>query len=64
MAGFKGGYRLADRKTGKGITITLWESEAMERTSQPTAAKVREQAQKALGLQVLSVEAYEVIGQA
>jgi heme-degrading monooxygenase HmoA len=26
--GFKGIYLLTDRATGKGITITLWESEA------------------------------------
>ena len=26
--GFKGGYVLADRDTGKGISIALWETEA------------------------------------
>ena len=25
--GFRGGYLLTDRKTGKGISIALWESE-------------------------------------
>jgi heme-degrading monooxygenase HmoA len=26
--GFKGAYLVGDRKTGKGVTITLWETEA------------------------------------
>ena len=26
--GFRGAYLLTDRKTGKGMSITLWESEA------------------------------------
>lgn len=26
--GFRGAYLLGDRATGKGVTITLWESEA------------------------------------
>jgi heme-degrading monooxygenase HmoA len=26
--GFKGAYLVGDRKTGKGLTITLWETEA------------------------------------
>ena len=64
LAGFKTGYWLINRKTGNGLTVTFWESEEAERASQSDAAKVREQAQKALGLQVVSVEAYEVIGQA
>ena len=25
--GYKGGYLLVDRKTGKGVSITLWDSE-------------------------------------
>lgn len=64
MTGFKAGYWLADRKTGKGVTITLWETEAAERASQATAGQIREQVQKAFGTQMLSVEAYEVAAQA
>ena len=26
--GFKGAYVIGDRKTGKGVTVTLWESES------------------------------------
>ncbi len=26
--GFKGAYLVGDRKTGKGVTITLWETQA------------------------------------
>ena len=28
LKGFKGAYLVGDRKTGKGVTITLWETEA------------------------------------
>ena len=63
-AGFKGGYWLADRKAGKGIAITLWESEAAERASQAMAVQTRDRARSALGAEILSVEAYEVVAQA
>jgi heme-degrading monooxygenase HmoA len=64
MEGFKGGYWLGDRKTGKGLTVTLWESEDAERTSQTAATQLRQQAAAALNLQVKGVEVYEVLGQA
>lgn len=61
MDGFKGGYWLGDLKTGKGLTITLWESEEAERTSQAAASQVRQEATSALSLEVKNVEVYEVL---
>ncbi len=62
--GFKGGYWLGDRKTGKGMALTLWESEEAERASQAMAAQTRAHAVAALGGEIKSVEVYEVVAQA
>jgi heme-degrading monooxygenase HmoA len=39
--GFRGGNWLGDRKTGRGMVVTLWESEEAERASQAMAAQTR-----------------------
>ena len=62
--GFRGGYWLGDRKTGKGMVMTLWESEEAERASQAMAAQARAHAVAALGGEIGSVEVYEVVAQA
>ena len=63
--GFKGLYLLHDRKTGKGITITLWETEA-DMTAGETSGFYQQQVAKFKD--VLSAppvrEAYEVSVQA
>lgn len=61
MDGLKGGYWLGDLKTGKGLTITLWESEEAERTSQAAASQLRQAGASALSLEVKNVEVYEVL---
>lgn len=61
MDGFKGGYWLGDRRTGKGLTITLWETEEAERASQAAAVRIRQEAASALSLEVKGVEVYEVL---
>lgn len=62
-AGFKGGYWLADRTTGKGISFTLWETEEAMRSSDETAKGTVEKA-TAMGIQVTGAERYEVVHQA
>jgi type IV pilus biogenesis protein CpaD/CtpE len=62
--GFKGGYWLADRKSGKALTVTLWESAEAEQGSQTLASQVRSQAASTMGVKTDSVEVYEVIAQA
>ncbi len=51
VPGFKGGYWLADRKTGKGLTVTIWDTEQAEQASQAAAAQARQQAATALNLE-------------
>lgn len=60
MEGYKGYVALFDRKTGKSVTVTLWENEETERRSDEASRSAREEAMKALGGEVLSVEQFEV----
>ncbi len=62
--GFKGGYWLADRPSGTGMAITLWEGAEAEQASQMMAAQARAKAVTALGGEVKSVEVYEVVAHA
>lgn len=60
MAGFKGGYMLVDRKSGKGYSFALWESEDALRASEDAANKIRGQVAQAAGGTIVSVERFEV----
>lgn len=60
MAGWQGVVSLGDRRTGKGLLITLWESEEALHASAEQAKGLRAQAQSQ-GEQETSVEAYEVL---
>ena len=64
VPGFKGGYWLGDRMTGKGITITLFESEAALKESEEAGKKIRAEAAAAIGLEIQSIERFEVLAQA
>jgi hypothetical protein len=66
QAGFKGGYWLFDRKTGKGIAVTLWENERAMQSSDATAKQLVDQLAQVgtSSLQILNVEHYEVVAQA
>jgi len=59
----KHGYWCVDRKTGKSIVVTLWESAEAERATSAGAAQLRSQAEAALGTKTISVETFEVIDQ-
>jgi len=61
IPGFKGGLWLIDEKGGKGLTITLFESEETLRASAEAAEGLRKGAVGELGVSVASVESYEVI---
>lgn len=61
IAGFKGALSLVDRTTGKGLTITLWESEEALKSSDEAANQIRSDAVAAItGGEVVSVDRYEV----
>lgn len=60
MRGFRGGYLLVDRKTGKGMSIALWETEADLNASTEAATRLRAQYVQAATAQPPKVEVYEV----
>ncbi len=59
--GCKGLLSLIDRQTGKGVTITLWDSEEALKASEEEANKLRAEAADKLGATATpTVERYEV----
>lgn len=48
--GFKGAVSLSDRSTGKGISITFWDTEANLRASESAANQVRSDTLAKLGI--------------
>ena len=64
MAGFKGAYFLVDRKSGKEISITLWDTEKNLQDSSKAADQLRAQASQAVAASKPPVvEIYEVAAQ-
>src|SRR5215212_11888511 len=60
MNGYKGSYAFMDPKSGKAITITLWESEeAMQRTEEALRPLRKELAEGISG-NIVDMEHYEV----
>lgn len=60
LDGAKSAYLLLDRRSGKALTITLWESEEALRASEEAANKLRGDAAGSAGGTVQDVERYEV----
>jgi heme-degrading monooxygenase HmoA len=60
MKGFKGSYLLVDRKTGKQMGITLWETEADLNASTEAAKRLRAKFVQTASAQPAKVEVYEV----
>ena len=58
--GFNGAYFLVNRETGKGMVLTLWESQGDMEASAQAAAQQREQAAQRTGAQRAGVDIYEV----
>ncbi len=62
MAGFKGAYLLVDRKSGKNLGITLWDTENNLQASTVAANLLRAQAAKNIAApKPPVVEIYEVV---
>ena len=57
LTGFGGAYLLVDRKTGKTISITLWDTEKAERDSAEAANRLRANAS-----QIVSASKPPVVG--
>ena len=60
MAGFGGVLGLADRNSGKTLSVTLWDSEESMRASEEEANRLRAQSAGIGGQEVANVERYEV----
>ena len=61
VAGYKAAFLLADRKSGKGIGITLWESEDARRRGGQAVDAARAATIKVMGGSVSPVEEFEVV---
>jgi heme-degrading monooxygenase HmoA len=60
IAGNRGAFLLVDRSSGKGIGVTLWESEEAMRASRQRADELRQQAAQESSGEIASVDEYEV----
>ncbi len=60
LDGFSKAYFLVDRDGGKGMSITLWESEDALNASVERANQMREEATDKAGGSIESVDHYEV----
>ena len=61
VAGYKAAFLLADRATGKGIGITLWESQDALRRGAEAVDAARAATIKAMGGSVPPAEEFEVV---
>lgn len=59
--GYKAAFLLVDRSSGKGIGITLWNTEEARRQGGEAVAQAREATIQAMGGTVPEVEEYEVV---
>ena len=62
LQGFKGGYWLVDRASGKGFSVTLFETEAALHATEDDAAQLRSRASSIV--KITAVERYEVVAEA
>jgi heme-degrading monooxygenase HmoA len=62
--GFQGSYLLADRQSGKVVSISLWESHEDLQLFQDEGAQLRQAASAEAGIAPTPVEVYEVLLQA
>lgn len=61
MPGFKGGYWLVDRSTGKGLGVTLFESEEALNATEDQASRIRAEVSRGAGLPLPSFQRFEVV---
>ena len=61
LPGFKSGYWFADRKSGKMVSLTVFESEKDIDASEDAASLLRKTATEKLGAEIKNVERFELI---
>jgi heme-degrading monooxygenase HmoA len=62
--GFKGFYLLADHRSGKVVSISLWDSDDDLRRFEARGAQLREEAASELDIAPTPIDLYEVVLQA
>lgn len=60
ISGWKGVLSLIDRESGKGLTLTFWESEEAMRASEEEATRIRKEASDVTDSTTSGVEWFEV----
>ena len=60
MSGNRGGILLVDRNGGRGVSLTLWESEQAMAESRAGANQLRQQVASGAGGNIQAVEEYEI----
>jgi heme-degrading monooxygenase HmoA len=60
LEGFRGVLSLTDRANGRGLTVTLWETEEAMQASEEAANLLRDEAARAFGGTIVGVDRYEV----
>ncbi len=63
LSGLKGAYWLADRQTGKVLSVAIWESEEVMRANETVVEQRRRETTQALGATIEGTAEYEVIAQ-
>ncbi len=63
VAGFKGAYLLVNRKSGRVMGITLWDTEANLQATTAASERLRAEGAQAVSGTTQSVEVYEVVVQ-
>jgi heme-degrading monooxygenase HmoA len=61
VAGYKAAFLLVDRKSGKGMGISIWESEDARRRGGEAVDAARAATIKAMGGSIPPVEEFEVV---
>jgi heme-degrading monooxygenase HmoA len=61
LPGFKGVLFLLDEKSGKGMTINLYESEEVAQASAEARDRLRKEGASQVGASISNVEGYEVV---
>lgn len=61
VEGFSHGYFLVDRATGKGASITIWQTEDALQASSAKADELRARGTDPSGSSIVSVDSYEII---
>ena len=61
LPGFKNGYWFTDRKSGKMLALTLFETEKDMQATDEAASQIRKTATEKLGAEVKYVERFEVV---